>query len=79
MIKSIKAHNLRLDKIIYATEASAIATTCLLVYLFVSDYFYSAKVKPAFQVISVLVCVIYSLYMGLGNYKRLKHINKLEK
>lgn len=69
---------LRKDKIIYATEVSATAFTCMLGFWFSSVYFESPG-KDWVNTLLLFVGVGYTFYMGVGNYFRLKKIRKLEK
>lgn len=69
---------LRKDKIIYATEATAVAMVCVLGYLFVND-FIEGIYKYWGSVYMLVVATGYSIFMGIGNALRLKRINELEK
>ena len=78
--KQFAIDQLRKDKIIYATEATALNVFCLLTFL-AFEYiegtlfpFLFGYVKP----LSVLFALSYSLFMGVGNFIRLKRIKKLE-
>lgn len=73
-----KIDQLRKDKIIYATEATATAVVCVLGYLFVNTYF-EGPLKYWGSVYVVFVGTGYALFMGIGNALRLKRINELEK
>jgi len=69
---------LRKDKIIYATEAAATVLACILGFSFANTYF-ADPVKLYLSILLLLVAVGYSLYMGIGNFFRLKRIQELEK
>lgn len=69
---------LRKDKIIYATEATATALTCILGLLFVHIYF-EDLIKLAISIFVLLIGVGYTLFMGISNYFRLRRIQELEK
>jgi hypothetical protein len=78
--KQFTIDQLRKDKIIYATEATALNVFCLLTFLG-SEYiegtlfpFLAGYVRP----LSVLIALGYSLFMGIGNFIRLKKIRSLE-
>ena len=69
---------LRKDKIIYATEATATVLVCLLIFMFSNEYF----PRGLKDTVNMLVLVIgggYSLFMGVGNFLRLQKIKKLQK
>lgn len=68
---------LRKDKIIYATEATATNVICLLVYLF-------SQTLPTSQghvvgIGAIVLAVAYTGYMGVGNFMRLRKVKELEK
>lgn len=71
---------LRKDKIIYATEATALNVFCMLTFLgfeYIEGElfpFLEGYVRP----MSILIALSYSLFMGVGNFIRLKQIKKLE-
>ena len=69
---------LRLDKIIYAVEATATAVTCL-VGVVLTSVFFKGIVQIAVVMLFGFVCLAYSLYMGLGNLQRLRKIKQLER
>lgn len=69
---------LRKDKIIYATEATATVLVCIFGFLFANLYF-EGSIKYIISVILLFVGVGYTLYMGIGNFIRLSKIKKLEK
>ncbi len=69
---------LRKDKIIYATEACATVLACILGFLFNSFYF-DSPMKDWINVLLLFIGVGYTLFMGIGNFFRLKRIKKLEK
>lgn len=69
---------LRKDKIIYATEATATNVICLLVYLFVRSEL-SGQASSIVAIGAIVIAVGYTIYMGVGNFKRLQKINSLEK
>ncbi len=69
---------LRKDKIIYATEATATNVLCLLIYIFAAENF-SGFALTVFTNGAIVLAVGYSLYMGIGNAKRLLKVKKLEK
>lgn len=76
--KKFLIDQLRNDKIIYATEACAIGIICFFLYFFSNQYFrgFGADIINS---ILVIIVVGYGLYMGIGNFKRLKKIQTLEK
>lgn len=81
MTKSeIVSTQLRMDKIIYATESVAINTACLITFIgyeYIENYlfpFTKGLVRPA----SVIIAISYTVYMGVGNFIRLQKINRLE-
>jgi hypothetical protein len=76
--KKFEIDQLRKDKIIYGVEAAATNLVCMLVIMgvgMVGDIFVIRIVTAG----AVLVGVSYTLYMGIGNYLRLKKIQELEK
>jgi len=73
-----KIDQLRKDKIIYATEATATALVCILGFLFANMYL-EDPTKYIVSVILLFVGAGYALFMGIGNAMRLKKINELEK
>ena len=73
-----KIDQLRKDKIIYATEATATALVCILGFLFVNMYFENS-IKYIISVFVLVVGVGYALFMGIGNSIRLSKIKELEK
>jgi hypothetical protein len=78
MDKKFKVDQLRKDKIIYATEAIATDLACLLVII-LSEVFFTGFLRNIFLIGSVITGAGYTLYMGVGNYFRLKKIIELEK
>lgn len=68
----------RKDKIIYAVEASATSLVCIIGYSFSNQYFVGS-VKDFINILLLLIAVGYTLFMGIGNFKRLKKIKELEK
>ncbi len=69
---------LRKDKIIYATEATATAVACILGLLFTNRYI-NNSVGFILNVLILIVGVGYTLFMGIGNANRLNKIKQLEK
>ncbi|MEK7495573.1 MAG: hypothetical protein AAB788_04085 [Patescibacteria group bacterium] len=69
---------LRKDKIIYATEATATVLVCILSFIFAQFYFEDPK-KYIISVFVLLIGVGYTLFMGIGNFIRLRKIKKLER
>lgn len=69
---------LRQDKIIYAVESCAISIVCLFGFLFSNQYFAEAF-KSVVNVLLLVIAVGYLLYMGIGNFRRLQEVQKLEK
>ncbi len=74
---------LRKDKIIYATESAAVSITGMLLFIGLEVLTIQlAFLRPYALYIasfSVLAPLLFLIYMGLGNLKRLKKINELEK
>lgn len=73
-----KVDQLRKDKIIYATEATATAIVCLLGFLF-ANMFLEDPIKYIVSILVLFVGVGYALFMGIGNAFRLREIQRLEK
>lgn len=74
-----KIDQLRKDKIIYGVEAVATNLAILLILImlgFLALYTLFAKIVI---ISSVTVGVGYTIYMGIGNFYRLKKIKELEK
>lgn len=63
---------LRKDKIIYATEATATSTTAIVVLVIFSDYFRHISSLVGYFVLG------YWLYAMIGNFFRLRKIKQLE-
>jgi hypothetical protein len=78
MDKAYKAHQLRLDKVIYACEAAAINLACILVFILGDRYFVGVS-RDLLMLVPVVFGVSYTLFMGIGNGIRLWKINRLEK
>lgn len=78
MDKGYQAHQLRLDKIIYASEAVATNLACLLVFMLGDKYFVGAT-RDGLMLGAVSIGVGYTIYMGIGNGIRLFRIRKMEK
>ena len=76
--KQFTIQQLRLDKIIYATEACATVLVSILVLLFSSTYF-QGYLRDVVCALSFFIGVAYTLFMGVGNFIRLQQIQKLEK
>lgn len=72
-----KLAGLRQDKIIYATEAGAINLLCILIYLVSKDVF-SEETHIIVAWILVASASAYMVYMGWGNYRRLREIQSIE-
>lgn len=69
---------LRKDKIIYAIEACAVSLLCIFYLLFIFPMLES----PYAYIIGYLLALVasgYTIFMGVGNFFRLKRIRKLEK
>jgi hypothetical protein len=70
---------LRKDKIIYATEAAAVNSLCLLLML-TSSVMLSGT--PLSQTVifggALIFAVGFTIFALVGNYKRLQHIKELE-
>lgn len=77
MDKKFQIDQLRKDKIIYAVEAAATNLACLLVMVY-AYWNLTGIIKNIFVGGSLLVGVLYTGYMGVGNYFRLQKIIKLE-
>ncbi|MCR4329620.1 MAG: hypothetical protein NUV65_03670 [Candidatus Roizmanbacteria bacterium] len=73
-----KLDQLRKDKIIYAIESCATNTICLFGFLFSNQYFHN-PLRDTVNILLLLIAIGYTLYMGVGNSKRLLNIKKLEK
>lgn len=73
-----KLNGLRQDKIIYATEAAAINLICMLSY-FVSKDIFDESTHKTVAVLLLIFAGAYMLYMGIGNYDRLKKVQQIEK
>jgi len=73
-----KIDQLRKDKIIYATEATATAVVCILGFLFANMYLEN-PIKYGVNLFVLFVGVGYTLFMGIGNAIRLSKIKDLEK
>lgn len=73
-----KIDQLRKDKIIYASEATATAVVCILGFLFANIYLEN-PIKYDVSLFVLLVGVGYTLFMGIGNAIRLSKIKELEK
>lgn len=69
---------LRKDKIIYATESCATSATAILGLLFSNQYL-SVPLKDYVNVLILLTGVLYVIYMGVGNFRRLQRIQELER
>lgn len=70
--------SLRQDKMIYAIESCALNLICLLIFFF-SDRYFSGRFRDTINILSLLVAVAYTLFMGVGNTIRYMKILKLEK
>lgn len=68
---------LRKDKIIYATEATAITLVCLLVFFLTKEYV-SEEISQIINGAIGIIAIGYTAYMGIGNFLRLKRIKELE-
>lgn len=75
---SYKIDQLRKDKIIYGIEACAINLICLFGFFFSNTYFIS-PIKDIVNIILLIIALSYSLYMGIGNYYRLKKVKGFER
>lgn len=69
---------LRKDKIIYALEACAVTLLCVLIFLFSGRYFHAATQRIV-DIFVLIAGVGYTLFMGIGNFLRLRKIKQLEK
>lgn len=73
-----KIASLRQDKIIYGVEACALTVLCLFIFIFSNQYFHGTF-RTTITVLSLIVAVGYTIFMGIGNTLRYMHILKLEK
>lgn len=73
-----KVDQLRKDKIIYATEACATVLVCLLGSFFSNEYFQS-PLKDIINIFLLITGIAYTMFMGVGNFLRLREIQKIEK
>lgn len=69
---------LRKDKIIYAIESCAVSLVCFVSMIFVNQYF-ADTARDLVSTLLVLSAVGYAIFMGLGNFNRLRKVKKLEK
>ncbi len=69
---------LRKDKLIYGIEAIAMNAACVLALVIINMFFEGAA-RTFFFVITCLIGIGYTLYMGMGNFYRLKKIQEIEK
>jgi hypothetical protein len=76
--KQFEIDQLRKDNIIYAVEAVATNTACLLGYGFASAYL-AGNARGWAQLSFVFVGIGYTIYMGIGNARRLMRIKQIEK
>ncbi len=76
--KQFVIQQLRIDKIIYAVEATAIAVSCL-VGVVLASVFFRGVAQASIVMLLGFICFAYTLYMGLGNLRRLRKIKQLER
>lgn len=74
-----KIDQLRKDKIIYATEACAASLVCLLGLVGTDIYFRNTVFEHIGVILFLTIAFGYTIYMGIGNFFRLKKIKELEK
>jgi len=85
-MKDSELTQLRLDKIIYAVEAIAINTLFMLIYIVLPEiwggvYTSSGEILGIRHWVFITMltgAVTYNLYMGIGNFKRLRKIKAIE-
>jgi hypothetical protein len=70
---------LRKDKIIYAVEAVAVNTACLLAYLVVGFLPFPKGMHRDIALVIGVLGLLYTLYMGISNFRRMQRIRNLEK
>jgi arginine exporter protein ArgO len=70
---------LRKDKIIYAIEACAVNIACLLGMVVAQLLPLPSGLLITVVTVIPAVGIIYTLYMGISNWRRLQRIRKLEK
>lgn len=68
---------LRQDKIIYAVESCAVSLIGLVVILASGHLIQSERIIRLILGITLIVVLLYGIYMGRGNLIRLKKIKKL--
>lgn len=71
-------NQLQKDKIIYAVEVCAVVLACMLVSMYADAYF-SVALRELVHTLVLLIGVGYTIFMGVGNYSRLKKIRKLQR
>lgn len=76
--KQFAIQQLRLDKIIYAVETTAVAVSCLVGVVFASVFF-TGTIQVVLVMLLGFICLSAVLYMGLGNLQRLRKIKQLER
>lgn len=76
--EQLKFHidQLRKDKIIYATEAAATNLLMLVVLYFSSSHF-TGDLRTVVDRLALIIAAGYTLYMGVGNFMRLRKIKEL--
>lgn len=87
MDKSSQLTQLRLDKIIYAVEATAVNTLLFLIYIISTElwgayYTGVGEIEASrmyFDLALLGLAIAVNLFMLMGNYRRLQKIKKLEK
>lgn len=73
-----KLSQLRMDKIIYAVEACTVVLLSIFGYLFSNQYF-SGTIQHLVNFVLIFLAVAYTIFMGIGNFVRLREVKKLEK
>lgn len=74
-----KIDQLRKDKIIYGVEAIAVNSCCLFAFIFINFNYFSDQVRILGSNLLLIIAVVYTIFMGVGNFLRLQKIKKLEK
>ena len=70
---------LRKDKIIYGIEAIAVNSCCLFAFIFINFNYFFEKVRIMGSNLLLIIAVVYTIFMGVGNFIRLRKIKKIEK
>ena len=69
---------LQRDKIIYATESCAITLVCI-AGMIATHFYIATPLKETIIWFLLVVCVFYTVYMGIGNFIRLATIKRDER